>query len=142
MYKIMMPNGIAIECNDSEEAVNLAQSLNRTTSVYAKSVTSKEDGFVYKAVDKTNKEYKAAYARKLYYAKKKSSAGGRARWRQEWTGKEIQTIAENINLPIKNLHKLLPGRTRSATANIRWELSANRLSKHRQKVYDSWLANK
>ena len=139
MYRIMLPNGVAVECDSSSEAEQLAQGLNRTTSVYAKKAISKEDGFVYQ--DKNSKEYKAAYARRLYH-EKKGSAVGRARWRQEWTGEEIETIANNVNVPVKALRKLLPGRTRSAIANIRWELGANRLSKHRQAVYDAWLRTK
>lgn len=57
----------------------------------------------------------------------------------KWTGVELDIIANNMNMPLAKLGKLLPRRTKSAINTVRWEFRHNRLSKARTVIYSAYL---
>lgn len=127
MYKVTLKNGITVECGDAEEALKLGQSLDRTISVYPKTI----DPMVQKEV---TRDISRNIEKRVYNKKK-----GR---KLPWTGKDIDVIANNLNLTCKQIAKLLPNRTEGAIYNVKWQLNTNKLEGARAKRYENYLLNK
>lgn len=125
MYKVTLKNGVTVECNDAHEALALGQSLDNQISIYPKTIETKkmslEDAIVQSQV-------------KRKYHKKGSHS--------QWTGEEINIVAENLNLTCRKLAKMIPGRTPGAIGNIKWALKSNRLDGKRFKNYEKWLLSR
>jgi hypothetical protein len=78
-----------------------------------------------KAADPVASEKRKKYARRV--------------GRTTWSGQEIETVAQNLNRPYRELLRMLPGRTISALSTMKWQLKNNKLSKSKEKIYTDYL---
>ena len=57
---------------------------------------------------------------------------------ERWTGEELYTVQQNLDIPRRRLVKLLPGRTKNAVYQTKYAVKYNKLGKSQSKLLERY----